>query len=132
MPLNSRAVDIAARAMKVLGVIAATTVKPAIPPRPTTIGILQLFTGEIPRPDRKSDSQPAPILPITPKANGMSAIHPVFGLLMCRSMYLEGTRLRALPIWLATGLKRAHPVKFSPQHEVTKGATWSGYDVRGL
>src|SRR3954453_14618247 len=82
MPLNSNAVEIAATATNVLGVSAATMVNPAMPPRPITTGILQLFTGEKPRLDKWSTSQPDPMLPMTPKANGMPAIQPVFGMLM--------------------------------------------------
>ena len=74
----------AATARTLLAASAATTVKTTMPSRPMITGILRLFTGEKPRRTSQSAIQPPPILPTTPKANGMAATTPVFGIDMCR------------------------------------------------
>src|SRR5579875_2918670 len=90
MPLehapNITASEIAATAITLLGVSAATTVNSAIQRSPTMVGILRLETGEKPAAISRSAIQPPPMLPTTPKAKGIAATTPVRGIDICRSI----------------------------------------------
>ena len=77
---NISAAEIAATANMSLGVSAATTVKTTMPNSPIITGSLRLLTGEKPRRISQSAIHPPPILPRTPKANGIAATIPVLGI----------------------------------------------------